>query len=116
MKALTILGSTGSIGVSTLDVVLRNPERYRIHALAAGQNTDLLAEQVLQFHPQVVVTGTNESRVNLISRLRDSGLPDKQLPEVSCDPTRPVGTVGGNLPGAVTAALRCTDRRRSGWM
>ena len=82
LKTLTILGSTGSIGVSTLDVVKRNPERYRIHALAAGQNTDLLAEQVLQFHPRVVVTATDESRASLISRLRDSGLPDKQWPEL----------------------------------
>jgi 1-deoxy-D-xylulose-5-phosphate reductoisomerase len=82
VKTLTILGSTGSIGVSTLDVVKRNPERYRIHALAAGQNADLLAEQVLQFHPQVVVTATNESQVNLISRLRDARLPEKQWPQL----------------------------------
>ena len=82
LKTLTILGSTGSIGVSTLDVIHRNPERYRIHALAAGQNTDLLAQQVLQFHPRVVVTATNESQVSLISRLRDSGLPSKQWPQL----------------------------------
>lgn len=82
MKTLTILGSTGSIGVSTLDVVKRNPERYRIHALAAGQNADLLAEQVLQFHPRVVVTATNESQVSLISRLRDARLPEKQWPQL----------------------------------
>jgi 1-deoxy-D-xylulose-5-phosphate reductoisomerase len=82
VKTLTILGSTGSIGVSTLDVVKRNPERYRIHALAAGQNADLLAEQVLQFHPQVVVTATNQAQASLISRLRDARLPEKQWPQL----------------------------------
>ena len=82
LKKLTILGSTGSIGVSTLDVVKRNPERYGIHALAAGQNADLLAEQVLQFRPRVVVTATEASHASLISRLRDSSLPQREWPDL----------------------------------
>ncbi len=52
LKSLTILGSTGSIGVSTLDVVSRHPEQYRIHALVAGQNVELLTEQILRFRPE----------------------------------------------------------------
>ncbi len=52
LKTLTILGSTGSIGVSTLDVVGRHPEQYRVHALVAGRNVDLLAQQIQRFRPK----------------------------------------------------------------
>jgi len=52
---LTLLGSTGSIGTSTLDVVRRWPERFGIYALVAGRNTDLLAKQIEEFRPQVAV-------------------------------------------------------------
>jgi 1-deoxy-D-xylulose-5-phosphate reductoisomerase len=54
MKSLSILGSTGSIGVSTLDVVRRFPEKFEVRCLAAGRNLKLLAEQVRQFHPECV--------------------------------------------------------------
>jgi len=67
MKTIAILGSTGSIGKSTLDVIRRNRDQYRIWALVAGQNVDELAAQVLEFHPEVVVTATDE----VLSRLRD---------------------------------------------
>jgi len=82
LKTLTILGSTGSIGVNTLDVIGRHPERYRIHALAAGRNVKLLAEQIAQFHPRVVVTATKQSRENLINSLHDSGLPRERWPDL----------------------------------
>ncbi|MEP6961910.1 MAG: 1-deoxy-D-xylulose-5-phosphate reductoisomerase [Acidobacteriota bacterium] len=52
---LTVLGSTGSIGVNTLDVVRRWPERFGIYALVAGQNVELMARQIAEFQPQVVV-------------------------------------------------------------
>ena len=48
------MGSTGSIGVNTLDVIARNPERFEVCCLSAGSNVDLLAEQVRNFKPQVV--------------------------------------------------------------
>lgn len=54
MKRLAIIGSTGSIGVSTLDVVAAHPERFEVLALGAGDNTDLLAEQVQRFGPRIV--------------------------------------------------------------
>ena len=54
MKRLAIIGSTGSIGVSTLDVVAAHPERFDVVALGAGGNTDLLAEQVQRFDPRIV--------------------------------------------------------------
>ncbi len=83
MKTLTLLGSTGSIGVSTLDVVGRHPEKYRIHALVAGTNVGLLVQQIERFRPEVVVTATEQSHENLISRLNDAGLPRQSWPELS---------------------------------
>jgi 1-deoxy-D-xylulose-5-phosphate reductoisomerase len=54
MKRLAILGSTGSIGVNTLDIVRQFPERFEVIGLSAGQNIQLLKHQILQFHPKVV--------------------------------------------------------------
>ena len=54
MKRLAIIGSTGSIGVSTLDVVASHPDRFEVVALGAGGNTDLLAQQVKRFEPRIV--------------------------------------------------------------
>ncbi len=51
-KRLTVLGSTGSIGLQTLDVVRAYPERFEVVALSAGSNTDLLRQQAEEFHPQ----------------------------------------------------------------
>ncbi|MBW7473262.1 1-deoxy-D-xylulose-5-phosphate reductoisomerase [Paenibacillus oenotherae] len=54
MKKLTILGSTGSVGTQTLDVVANEPDAYEVHGLAAGGNIGLLIEQAKRFHPRVV--------------------------------------------------------------
>ncbi len=54
MKQLAILGSTGSIGVNTLNIVRQYPDRFRVIGLAAGRNTKLLKEQILEFHPQII--------------------------------------------------------------
>ncbi|MGI9591314.1 MAG: 1-deoxy-D-xylulose-5-phosphate reductoisomerase, partial [Myxococcota bacterium] len=53
-RPIALLGSTGSIGEQTLDVVEAFPERYRVSALAAGRNLDKLAEQVRRFRPELV--------------------------------------------------------------
>ncbi|MFF2482614.1 1-deoxy-D-xylulose-5-phosphate reductoisomerase [Paenibacillus sp. NPDC058071] len=58
---ISILGSTGSIGTQTLDVVGRDPESYEVVGLSAGGNVDLLIEQALQFKPSVVSLGTKEA-------------------------------------------------------
>ena len=86
LKTLTILGSTGSIGVSTLDVVGRHPDQYRIHALVAGHNVDRLAEQIQRFRPEVAVTATNENSKSLIARLETTGLGRKDWPELRFGP------------------------------
>lgn len=54
MKAIAILGSTGSIGTQTLDIAQQYPDRFRVVGLAAGGNVELLAEQVRQFKPEIV--------------------------------------------------------------
>ncbi|MCM2266043.1 MAG: 1-deoxy-D-xylulose-5-phosphate reductoisomerase [Desulfuromonadales bacterium] len=54
MKSLAILGSTGSIGVSTLEIVAAHPERFRVTALTAGHNVTLLEQQIRTFRPEMV--------------------------------------------------------------
>ncbi|MGB3297067.1 MAG: 1-deoxy-D-xylulose-5-phosphate reductoisomerase [Phormidesmis sp.] len=54
MKAITLLGSTGSIGTQTLDIVRQNPNQFRLVGIAAGSNVALLAEQVIEFKPEIV--------------------------------------------------------------
>ncbi|MGK7901833.1 MAG: 1-deoxy-D-xylulose-5-phosphate reductoisomerase [Hormoscilla sp.] len=53
MKAITLLGSTGSIGTQTLDIVAQNPDRFRVVGLAAGRNVELLARQIRAFRPEI---------------------------------------------------------------
>ena len=60
MKGISLLGSTGSVGVTTLDVVSRFPDRFRIVAMAAGQNLELLVDQIKRFQPELVSVATPE--------------------------------------------------------
>jgi len=71
VKRLTILGSTGSIGVTTLDTVGRFPDRFEVVGLAAGKNVDRLVEQVQRFRPAVVAVGSPEARAAFRTRLPD---------------------------------------------
>ena len=73
MKTLTILGSTGSIGVSTLDVVRRHPGRYRVAALCAHHQVDRLFEQCLEFSPKYAVLAGAEQAEQLQQRLSAAG-------------------------------------------
>jgi 1-deoxy-D-xylulose-5-phosphate reductoisomerase len=75
-RILTILGSTGSIGTSTLDVVRQNPNRYKVFALVAGRNIQLLADQIQEFHPQVAVVDDPADVNRLRALLPNSGIPD----------------------------------------
>lgn len=58
MKPLSILGSTGSIGVSTLEIVAAYPERFRVVAMTAGKNLDLFADQIRQFRPLIAAVAS----------------------------------------------------------
>ncbi|HTJ92505.1 MAG TPA: 1-deoxy-D-xylulose-5-phosphate reductoisomerase, partial [Pararobbsia sp.] len=73
MKRLTLLGSTGSIGASTLDVVARHPDRFSIFALTAHANHEKLAEQCLKFRPEWAVVGSADGAKQLEARLRAAG-------------------------------------------
>ena len=74
MQRITILGSTGSIGVSTLDVIARHPERYIVHALTAHTRIEELASQCEQFHPDVAVVGSAEAALALAQILQKKGV------------------------------------------
>lgn len=71
MIGVTVLGATGSIGVSTLDVLARHRDRYRVVALAAHSDVERLAEQCRVFHPELAVLADPAAAERLRARLRD---------------------------------------------
>src|SRR5476649_479774 len=74
MQRITILGATGSIGVSTLDVLARHPERYAVYALSAHSRVEALAAQCIQFRPARAVVGTAAGASALTALLRAAGV------------------------------------------
>lgn len=76
LRTLTVLGSTGSIGTNTLDVVRQNPGQFRVFALAAGRNVELLAQQIKEFKPEVVALQEAADIPRLRSLITDSGIPE----------------------------------------
>lgn len=120
MRTLAILGSTGSIGQNTLRVVESLPGRFRVHALTAGNNLELLAEQIARFHPRVVSIKEDKNRDQLRSHLFQRGVPCPEIlsgsdgmvtvatdPEVDTVLSATVGVAG--LP-ATHEAVRCGKR------
>ena len=71
MKKISLLGSTGSIGLNTLDVVERNPENFQILAMSAGSNVDLFAEQIRKFKPKVAALFDTQKIATLKERVVD---------------------------------------------
>ncbi|MEM7759888.1 MAG: 1-deoxy-D-xylulose-5-phosphate reductoisomerase [Cyanobacteria bacterium P01_A01_bin.40] len=71
MKAITILGSTGSIGTQTLDIVTHHPDQFRVVGLAAGSNVTLLAEQIRTFKPEIVALSNETKLAELKSAIAD---------------------------------------------
>ena len=74
MKKISILGSTGSIGVNALDVIRRMRDRFQVIGLAAGRNVDLLVEQAMEFRPKVVSVADSASLSRLRSDLEPHGI------------------------------------------
>jgi 1-deoxy-D-xylulose-5-phosphate reductoisomerase len=74
MQHITILGATGSIGVSTLDVLARHPDRYRVYALSAHSRVEELAAQCERFQPRVAVVGSAKAAQTLLRLLRQKGV------------------------------------------
>jgi 1-deoxy-D-xylulose-5-phosphate reductoisomerase len=71
---ITVLGSTGSIGVNTLDVVARHPDRFEVFALSAASRVDLMLEQCRQFSPQFAVMAQPQAAQELSDKLAQAGL------------------------------------------
>ena len=78
MKAITILGSTGSIGTQTLDIVTHNPNKFRVVGLAAGSNVSLLAEQIRIYKPEIVALGNTKK----LDQLKDAIASVPNSPEI----------------------------------
>ena len=74
MQTVSVLGATGSIGASTLDVLARHPDRYRVHTLSAHARVERLAELALLHRPEVVAISDPAGASELRARLRGAGI------------------------------------------
>jgi 1-deoxy-D-xylulose-5-phosphate reductoisomerase len=113
-QVLTVLGSTGSIGTSTLDVVARHPQRFQIYALSAHRQVEALLRQCAQFRPQWAVMTDRDAATALTERMQAEGLATRVLfgsqalcevssaPEVDTVMAAIVGAAG--LPPSLAAA------------
>jgi len=79
LKKLAILGSTGSIGQSTLSIVEQFPDRYSVATLAAGRNLEEAFAQTVRWRPEVVSLATEELAEKLIARLKEAGITGVQV-------------------------------------
>ena len=79
MRVLSVLGSTGSIGTQTLEVVRQNPSDFKVASLTCGSNIDILYEQILEFHPQAVSVFDEKKAGELRKRLSE------EHPEINVD-------------------------------
>lgn len=71
MKGITVLGSTGSIGVNTLDVIRRHPDKYKVKAITANTNVELLLDQCLKHEPEIAVMVNENSASQLEKELKN---------------------------------------------
>ena len=79
MKGICVLGSTGSIGVSTLDIVARHPDRYKIIALTANTNIDDLFQQCVAFHPEYAVVVNAAKAEQFKTKISSSAVSDIEV-------------------------------------
>lgn len=86
MQNITILGSTGSIGTNTLDVIRQNRDRFGVFALAAGNNVDLLFSQIQEFRPKAAVVASDSGMAALRAKLKASGMKHAEQPELFSGP------------------------------
>ena len=104
MKSITLLGSTGSIGTQTLDIVSQNPDKFKLVGLAAGNNVEMLAQQVRQFQPEIVAI-RNEEKLPILQ---------EALADLDLQPTLLAGEAGivevaryGDAEAVVTGIVGC---------
>ncbi|MES2355717.1 MAG: 1-deoxy-D-xylulose-5-phosphate reductoisomerase [Pseudomonadota bacterium] len=106
LRGITVLGSTGSIGINTLDVIARHPDRFRVVALSANTQIERLFEQCVQFKPLYAVLPSEEKATELMRKIRAVGLATEvlageralekiaALPEAECVMAAIVGAAG----------------------
>ena len=104
-RGIAVLGSTGSVGTQTLDIVRKFPDDFRVVGLAAHRSLDILSEQVREFRPRLISCGgTEEEKAPLLS----AGCQDCRLDEMACDAevdTVVTATVGDVALGPTFAAI-----------
>ena len=98
---LTVLGATGSIGTSTLDVVARHPDAYRVFALTAHRQVELMLTQCATFKPAIAVMTDGDAALQLESRLKAEGLPT----QVKVGPQALIDVATDERVDAVMAAI-----------
>jgi len=86
MKLITVLGSTGSIGRSTLDIVRQRSDEFGVYALVAGRNVAELARQIVEFRPQVAIVADAASLPALVALLDEAGLSRSSRPDLATGP------------------------------
>src|SRR5579864_3110295 len=99
---LTLLGSTGSIGTSTLDVVRMWPDRFGVYALVAGRNVQLLARQIAELKPKVAVVADETALAELRAILKSGNIP---IPELAAGPRALVDAAITPEAGFVMSAI-----------
>jgi 1-deoxy-D-xylulose-5-phosphate reductoisomerase len=104
MQSITILGATGSIGVSTLDVLARHPDKYRVHALTAHSRVIELAAQCRVHRPARAVVGTPEGAAELASLLDGLDIDISHGEQALCDVAAEADTVMAAIVGAAGLA------------
>ncbi|MBV9082166.1 MAG: 1-deoxy-D-xylulose-5-phosphate reductoisomerase [Acidobacteriaceae bacterium] len=102
---ITVLGSTGSIGVNTLDVVRQHGSRFRVYALVAGKNLSVLCSQILEFRPKVAVVADEEVLEALRTRLGEMNLRRGDWPELACGPAARVAAAAAPEVSFVMSAI-----------
>ncbi|MCH8862949.1 MAG: 1-deoxy-D-xylulose-5-phosphate reductoisomerase [Proteobacteria bacterium] len=106
-RSVTILGSTGSIGTNTLDLVRRHPDRFSVMALTANRNVDKLIEQARAFRPEIAVIGDESHYQELVDGLQGTGIEAASGEQALVDAaTLPSDWLMGGIVGA--AGLRPT--------
>lgn len=105
MTSVSILGSTGSIGTNTLDVIRRNCRRLDVFALAAGRNTELLARQIVEFRPKVAVVSDPDLLPLVAETLASLGLAQRDWPQLSAGPQGLIDISTAPEAGVVVSAI-----------
>ena len=102
---VTVLGSTGSIGQNTLDVVRKHVHRYGVFGLVAGRNVEALCSQILEFRPQVAAVADETSLDALQTRLSEAGLPRRDWPELAAGAHARIAAATAPEVGFVMSAI-----------